>query len=359
MADLKEIHARLCEEHQSYTERYVAGCTTAYDSFEYLVEAYEEAKKALIESGALVVDQGGKIKAGWYQGNSGYENQRVAAANNTGVVVGGGVAGVAGAIGAPVAAWTLVGAFGTASTGTAIGGLSGAAATSATAAWFGGGSLAAGGLGMAAAPFVLSGIGIVAVAGIAGIAALFANSRNRRSEKEMLEANKIIREAERRMKANTAVLKDLQVRAKSISTKLIKATGVLEANETDQSVSDIDQALVEADRLFPDLQKELPYTRFYVGRPTPIKALSQTTATQNSITMSWVDPDEGNSEITGYKILYRQGILGSVQLLKTTPTTAFTHTGLEPGKAYYYQIIPVNNMGEAEAQEFTGRTQSA
>jgi hypothetical protein len=54
----------------------------------------------------------------------------------------------------------LVGLFGTASTGTAIGGLSGAAAHSATLAWLGGGSLAAGGGGMALGSLVLGGIAL-------------------------------------------------------------------------------------------------------------------------------------------------------------------------------------------------------
>ena len=48
--------------------------------------------------------------------------------------------------------------FATASTGTAISTLSGVAATNATLAWFGGGSLAAGGLGIAGATAVLGGI---------------------------------------------------------------------------------------------------------------------------------------------------------------------------------------------------------
>jgi hypothetical protein len=52
----------------------------------------------------------------------------------------------------------LVGLFGTATTGTAIGGLSGAAAWNATLAWLGGGSLAAGGGGMALGTLVLGGI---------------------------------------------------------------------------------------------------------------------------------------------------------------------------------------------------------
>jgi len=59
---------------------------------------------------------------------------------------------------AGLGAYGLVGMVGVASTGTAIGTLSGAAATNATLAWLGGGSLAAGGLGMAAGTWVLGGI---------------------------------------------------------------------------------------------------------------------------------------------------------------------------------------------------------
>lgn len=66
----------------------------------------------------------------------------------------GGVAGALTAFGAYGAATT----FATASTGTAIASLSGAAATNATLAFFGGGSLAAGGLGVAGGTAVLGGM---------------------------------------------------------------------------------------------------------------------------------------------------------------------------------------------------------
>lgn len=68
------------------------------------------------------------------------------------------------ASGAMAGALTAFGAYGvagtlaTASTGTAIASLSGAAATNATLAFFGGGSLAAGGLGMAGGTAVLGGL---------------------------------------------------------------------------------------------------------------------------------------------------------------------------------------------------------
>ena len=55
-------------------------------------------------------------------------------------------------------AYSLAGALASASTGTAIASLSGAAATNATLAFFGGGSLAAGGLGMAGGTAVLGGL---------------------------------------------------------------------------------------------------------------------------------------------------------------------------------------------------------
>ena len=71
-----------------------------------------------------------------------------------------------GAVGAAAGGVTFaaVAALATASTGTAIGTLSGAAATSATLAWLGGGSLAAGGAGVAGGTLVLASVVAVPVA---------------------------------------------------------------------------------------------------------------------------------------------------------------------------------------------------
>ena len=57
-----------------------------------------------------------------------------------------------------IGAYSAASSFAVASTGTAIASLSGAAATNATLAFFGGGSLAAGGLGMAGGTMVLGGL---------------------------------------------------------------------------------------------------------------------------------------------------------------------------------------------------------
>ncbi len=78
--------------------------------------------------------------------------------NFAGSLAGGAIAGTAGGALAAFGAYGAAQAFAFASTGTAIASLSGAAATNATLAFFGGGSLAAGGLGMAGGTAVLGGL---------------------------------------------------------------------------------------------------------------------------------------------------------------------------------------------------------
>lgn len=73
-------------------------------------------------------------------------------------VAGGATAGVAGGALTAIGAYGAAQTFAAASTGTAIASLSGAAATNATLAFFGGGSVAAGGLGMAGGVMVLGGL---------------------------------------------------------------------------------------------------------------------------------------------------------------------------------------------------------
>lgn len=83
------------------------------------------------------------------------------------VLVGGATALGGGAL-AGVGAFGGAGLLATASTGTAISTLAGAAATNATLAWFGGGALAAGGLGMAGGAVVLGGIVAAPVLAVGG-----------------------------------------------------------------------------------------------------------------------------------------------------------------------------------------------
>lgn len=73
-------------------------------------------------------------------------------------IVGGIASGAMGGAITAFGAYSAAGTFAAASTGTAIASLSGAAATNATLAFFGGGSLAAGGLGVAGGTMVLGGL---------------------------------------------------------------------------------------------------------------------------------------------------------------------------------------------------------
>lgn len=98
--------------------------------------------------------------------------------------VGTGAAAGMGAVG-------LVSAFGVASTGTAISGLAGVAATNATMAALGGGSLAAGGFGVAGGAVALGGIFLAPVALIGGFALAS------KGEKALTEARKYEAEVEK------------------------------------------------------------------------------------------------------------------------------------------------------------------
>ena len=350
MPSAKEEHAKICEEHQNVVQRYVSDHAAAYSSFEYLADAYGNSKQALLDSGALKVGEDGNIKGGWYKSGSGGNRPEVETAGNAGVYATGSAAGLLGAIGAPAAAWVLVGHLGTASTGAAISGLSGAAATSATAAWFGGGAVSAGGLGMAAAPFVLTGIGAAVGVGILGIAALVAARRNNRNENEMKEVNATIKEAERRMEVNSAMLDAQSKSAKQISTRLIKATGVLEATKTDEAVVYVEQALTEAEELLGKLEQGLPHSLLYIGKPSPVSSVKNISVTPTSVTMDWEDPDGGASEITGYRVRYVEGSGGMFTALQFTRKPLFKHVGLKLGTTYRYQIISVNKMGEGKVE---------
>jgi hypothetical protein len=101
------------------------------------------------------------------------------------------------------AVYGLAGSVGVASTGAAISGLSGAAATSASLAWLGGGSLAAGGLGMAGGTAVLGGLVAAPVVLLGGLALA------KHGSEALSEATRFGAEAQREValtKARTALL---------------------------------------------------------------------------------------------------------------------------------------------------------
>lgn len=148
----------------------------------------------------------------------------------------GGALGVGVATLGPTAAMGVATTFGVASTGTAISSLSGAAATNAALAWLGGGTLAAGGGGMAAGQLLLTLAGPVgwAIAGTTIVAsvALYLWTK---SEKDRLEELFLLIGERDKCSYKMAIV-ELNERIKRVideTKKLYKAIGLIESFGTD------------------------------------------------------------------------------------------------------------------------------
>jgi len=133
-------------------------------------------------------------------------------------LAGGASAGALTALGA----YGLVGALGTASTGAAIGGLSGAAASSATLAWFGGGALAAGGLGIVGGTAVLG--SIVAVPAIIGFG-VFRQVKAGKVQNEAADKIRQIKLKEAEIGCDRAKLQTVRQRCSEVKRTVSDLTG--------------------------------------------------------------------------------------------------------------------------------------
>ena len=158
------------------------------DVFQDLSDAFDDAKDACLSTGGLTVNQNDILEYGWFRPTDVAADGSLDEGREVGAAAVGSLPGLGAFIGAPAAAWTLVGVFGTAGTGTAIGTLSGAAATAATAAWLGRlGVVGVAGLGARAAPAVLGGVALVATLPIQGV--IGAAVAGKRERKAMATAN--------------------------------------------------------------------------------------------------------------------------------------------------------------------------
>lgn len=162
--------------------------------------------------------------------------------------------GVSSGIGTALGAWALVSTFGTASTGTAIASLSGAAGVNATLAWLGGGSLAAGGGGIAAGSAVLGGLVAIPSLAIAGIFShVQANKKIKEIESQM---SKIIKTMDQ-MQNNILQLDLLNERSKELIIALKKAQDVF-----DQEFHRVYKEIYK----YPILSKSIKWTRKHIFR---------------------------------------------------------------------------------------------
>lgn len=129
-------------------------------------------------------------------------------------------AGAAVGAGAATATYLTVAGIATASTGAAISGLSGAAATSATLAAIGGGSLAAGGLGIAGGTAVLTGIVALPVV-VAATGAVLASGGRILDKQRVVEQE--LQKAEEDFEVNEVIVRRFIARAGRINEILTVA----------------------------------------------------------------------------------------------------------------------------------------
>ena len=139
------------------------------------------------------------------------------ASNALGTLAASGSLAAAALAGVPSAVTWGVGAFATASTGTAISSLSGAAAWNATLAWLGGGSIAAGGGGMAAGATVLAGItyasmGVVALASAGLISSAYYSKKYTEATKYL----KSVKEYQAKLRLGWELMDGINQRAKEL-----------------------------------------------------------------------------------------------------------------------------------------------
>lgn len=113
-------------------------------------------------------------------------------------------------------------AVGTASTGTAIAGLSGIAATNATLASLGGGSLAAGGLGVAGGTAVLSGLVAAPALAIGGI---FLAFKGNSSVEKAIEVEEKVNDAIKQMNKSIKLVRDIKDAVNKVYSEIYRLNG--------------------------------------------------------------------------------------------------------------------------------------
>lgn len=140
-------------------------------SIKRFISSFEKLKNVEI-SDSVGIDEINKLKF-----DKAYFNELKECSLQVSSMLAGGVGGVGAGALAAFGAYSATMAFGAASTGTAIASLSGAAATNATLAFLGGGSLAAGGLGIAGGTAILGGLVAGPALAVMGFVALGASSK--------------------------------------------------------------------------------------------------------------------------------------------------------------------------------------
>ena len=257
------------EKYENRIEKFDHVAVSACSRFEELEVAWNEAKTAIIDSGALTIDPQGNLSWGWFKPTDLPKDP--AASADAAKTVSGALPSIVAFIGAPATTWTLVGLFGTAGTGIAISSLSGAAFTAATAAWLGRlGISGITGLGMRAAPAVLGGIGLVISLPIqVAIGAKVAGDRERKTIGQIEDTSRVINVRHTMMDKMQPWLEDLGSQAREQNLQLLRGTAQFQAvltihdkdaTETKDAVNNLLQMLVNARELCSAMKQAMDET---------------------------------------------------------------------------------------------------
>ena len=93
--------------------------------------------------------------------------------------------------------------------------------------------------------------------------------------------------------------------------------------------------------------------------PSPPIKLTASTNSPTSINLTWSVPvDDGNSEITGYKIESKKdnGSFGTIVEETQDSSTTYLHSGLVEGSKYSYRVSAINSVGTSDPSNESSAT---
>ncbi|MFB5607917.1 MAG: fibronectin type III domain-containing protein [Candidatus Nitrosomaritimum yanchengensis] len=92
-------------------------------------------------------------------------------------------------------------------------------------------------------------------------------------------------------------------------------------------------------------------------KPDKVTGLASTATSISQIELSWIEPDDNGSPITGYKIERRSNGPWTVIMADTTSTsTSYTDTGLAADTTYQYRVSAINSEGTGQASTTSSAT---
>ena len=240
-------HKKRAAAHERAVGAFNATYHQTGEKIQALEAIYRSAWDALIRSRAVEIDDDGNLAAGWYRPVSSLSADDHDPDPKQALV--GSLPAFGVSLGAPIAAWTLVGAFGTAATGTAISALSGAAVGAATAAWIGR-AATLGTAGMTAGRFALGPIALLSVPVQLGIGYWVAGKREKNAKQRYAEES---REMEEREGLMDEFEQDLLRQRRDASRIIASLSG--HTDQLERENPEFDEARPAAERMDADMRQ--------------------------------------------------------------------------------------------------------